>query len=130
MIYAASREISHPLPPVRDLAIVDHMVGAEGADTFQLLVRRRRGDNRCTRHLCDLQRGDGNAAGAKHQDGVTGFDLPVVDQRPPGGDAGGGNGCGLGVAPTAWRVGESRRRPYGKVRGEAVDAVAWRAGEV
>jgi len=47
------------LPPVRDLAIVDHMVGTEGADTFQLLVRRRRGDNRRTRHLRDLQRGDG-----------------------------------------------------------------------
>src|SRR6266446_3255581 len=58
MIYAASREVSHPLPPVRDLAIVDHMVGAEGADTFQLLVRRRRGDNRRTHHLRDLQRGD------------------------------------------------------------------------
>jgi Family of unknown function (DUF5681) len=26
--------------------------------------------------------------------------LPVADQRPPGGDAGGGNGSGLGVAPT------------------------------
>src|SRR5271168_5426174 len=129
VIYAASREISHPLPPVRDLAIVDHIVRSEGADTFQLLVRRRDGDNRRTRHLRDLQRGDGNAAGAQHQDGVAGFDLPVADQRPPGGDAGGGNGCGLGVAPTAWRVGESRRRPYRKVRGEAVDAVAWRAGE-
>src|SRR5580700_5118624 len=34
MIYAASCEVSHPLPPVRDLAIVDHMVGTEGADTF------------------------------------------------------------------------------------------------
>ncbi len=55
MIYAASREVSHPLPPVRDLAIVDHMVRTEGADTFQLLVRRRRGDNRCTHHLRDLQ---------------------------------------------------------------------------
>src|SRR3984893_9191237 len=130
MIYAASREVSHPLPPVRDLAIVDHMVGTEGADTFQLLVRRRGGDNRRTGHFRDLQRRDGNAAGAQHQDGVAGFDLPVADQRPPGGDAGGGNGCGLGVAPNAWRVGESRRRPYRKVRCEAVDAIAWRAGEV
>src|ERR1700675_2522534 len=83
MIYAASREVSHPLPPVRDLAIVDHMVGTEGADTLQLLVRRRRGDNRCTHHLRDLQRGDGNAAGAQHQDSVAGFNLPVADQRPP-----------------------------------------------
>jgi hypothetical protein len=104
------------------LAIVDHMVGTEGADTFQLLVRRRGGDNRRTRHPRDLQRGDGNAAGAQHQDGVAGFDLPVTDQRPPGGDASGGNGCGLGVASTAWRVGESRRRPYRKVGSEAVPA--------
>src|SRR6202046_3533295 len=126
MIYAASREVSHPLPPVRDLAIVDHMVGAEGADTFQLLVRRRGGDNRRTRHLRDLQRGDGNTAGAQDQDGVAGFDLPVADQRPPGGNASGGNGCSLGVAPTAWRVGESRRRPYRRVGGGAVDAIAWR----
>src|SRR5712671_2126735 len=58
MIYAASCEVSHPLPPVRDLAIIDHMVGTEGADTFQLLVRRRRGNNRRTHHLRDLQRGD------------------------------------------------------------------------
>src|ERR1700760_366093 len=130
MIYAASCEVSHPLPPVRDLAIVDHMVGAEGADTFQLLVRRRGGDNDRTRHLRDLQRGDGNTAGAQHQDGVAGFDLPVADQRPPGGDAGGGNGCGLGVAPTAWRGGESRPGQYRKVGVEAVDAIAWRAGEI
>src|SRR5580658_6806960 len=79
MIYAASREASHPLPPVRDLAIVDHMVGTEGADTFQLLVRRRGGDNRRTRHLRDLQRGDENAAGTQHQDGVAGFDVSVAD---------------------------------------------------
>src|SRR5579862_9658276 len=130
MIYAASREVSHPLPPVRDLAIVDHMVGTEGAQTFQLLVRRRGGDNRRTRHLGDLHRGNGNTAGAQHQDGVASFDLPVADQRPPSGEAGGCNGCGLGLAPTARRAGESRRRPYRKVGGEAVDAIAWRAGEV
>src|SRR5580704_434443 len=130
MIYAASREASHPLSPVRDLAIVDHMVGAESADTFQLFVRRRGSDNHRTRHLRDLQRGDGNTAGAQHQDGVAGFDLPIIDQGPPGGGTGGGNGCGLGVAPTAWRVGESRRCPYRKLRGKAVDPIAWRAGEV
>src|ERR1700733_2213495 len=130
MIYAASCEVSHPLPPVRDLAIIDHMVGTEGADTLQFLVRRRGGDNRRTHHLRDLQRGDGNTAGAQHQDGVAGFDLPVADQRPPGGDAGGGNGCGLGVTPTAWRTRESCRRPYRKLSGEAVDAIAWRADEI
>jgi hypothetical protein len=63
MIYATSREVLDALSPVPDVAIVDHMVGTEGAHTFQLLVRRRGGDNRCTRHLRDLQRRDGNAAG-------------------------------------------------------------------
>src|SRR5271156_5870891 len=83
MIYAASREVSHPLPPVRDLAIVDHMVGAEGADTFHLLVRRRGGDNRRTRHLRDLQRGDGNTAGAlRHQHPtVSGREAAIGDQQ-------------------------------------------------
>src|SRR5580693_3333414 len=100
MIYAASREVSHPLPPVRDVAIVDHMVGAEGADTFQLLVRRRGGDNHRTRHFRDLQRGDGNTAGAQHQDGVAGLDLPIADQRPPGGDASPRSGI------SAWHPGE------------------------
>ena len=92
----SSLKRSHANAPIRMMTVVDGMIGPKGANPLQLFVGGRCRDDGCSRRLGNLQRKDGNAAGAEHENPVTGLQCAIDDQGPPCGHASRGKCRSLG----------------------------------
>ena len=79
MIHAGtSGPLPHPLTPIRMMTIVDGMIGAEGAGSPQFVVGGRCRDDGGAHGFGNLQRKDGNAAGAEDEQVSPAFSAPLT----------------------------------------------------
>ena len=76
----AGGQAAHDVGPGR-VAVVDGVVGAEGARDLELTRRSRRRDDRGAQRLGDLDGGQADAAGRRvHQDDLAGLDVRALHQ--------------------------------------------------
>ncbi len=85
---AAARQLEHLLVPVRDIAVVDRLVGAEFFQSFKLLRRARRCYDPRSHKFCELEREDRHTARAKRQHSVATLHIPRNSQSIPRGQRG------------------------------------------
>lgn len=105
---AVGGQLAGGLAPVLVLAVVDDVVGAEFFERLHLLGGRGGGNDAGTGGLGELQREEGDAAGALDENGLAGLEGLEAVEGVPRGQTGAGEGGGLDV---------------GKVGGGADDAV-------
>ena len=90
--------LAHGARPFRGRAVVDQVVGAQQAGTLELLVRRRGDEGPQARGVGELQAEDRHPTRALQDHRIAGLQAGVLEQAPPGGEAGAGQGRDLLVS--------------------------------
>ena len=96
------RPLAYGVTPLRLSLVVYGVVGTERPDTLELRIGRGSGDDPGSHPLGELEREDGDSAGAKDEDGIPSLQAAIDHQCAPSGQSGSSERRTFRMTESAW----------------------------